>query len=150
MLGSLLWLVSKKQPLVFKRPGCDGMNLAFTESDLYLTEVSLSKKVSANLAISRVSGIELIKYTEEEMKNLIKISILATALFGGSSYANDCSLPGNIESGVTYKSLMVGDNTIVNVQIVDVDYETCWMKVFRVGINEEIWMNLRLLSTIIP
>ena len=115
-----------------------------------MTEVSLSKKVSANLAISRVSGIELIKYTEEEMKNLIKISILATALFGGSSYANDCSLPGNIESGVTYKSLMVGDNTIVNVQIVDVDYETCWMKVFRVGINEEIWMNLRLLSTIIP
>ena len=115
-----------------------------------MTEVSLSKKVSANLAISRVSGIELIKYTEEEMKNLIKISILAIALFGGSSYANDCSLPGNIESGVTYKSLMVGDNTIVNVQIVDVDYETCWVKVFRVGINEEIWMNLRLLSTIIP
>ncbi len=84
------------------------------------------------------------------MNKLIKISILTAALFGGAAYAEDCSLPGNIESGVTYRSLMVGDNTIVNAQIVEIDYETCWMKVFRVGINEEIWMNLRLLSTIIP
>ena len=84
------------------------------------------------------------------MKSIISTSILAAALFGSSAYAENCSLPGNIESGVTYKSLMVGDNTIVNAQIVEVDYETCWMKVFRVGINEEIWMNLRLLSTIIP
>ena len=84
------------------------------------------------------------------MKNLIKISILTTALFGGAAYANDCNLPANVEAGVTYKSLMVGDNIIVNVKIVDVDYETCWMKVYRVGINEEMWMNLRLLSTIIP
>jgi len=85
------------------------------------------------------------------MKSLIKFSILTGALFcGGAAYAENCSLPDNIETGVTYKSLMVGDNTIVNAQIVDVDYDTCWMKVFRVGINEEIWMNLRLLSTIIP
>ncbi len=84
------------------------------------------------------------------MKNLLKISILTTSLLGSVAYANDCSLPGNIEEGVTYSSLMVGNNKIVNVRIVDVDYETCWMKVYRVGINEEIWMNLRLLSTIVP
>ena len=84
------------------------------------------------------------------MNKLINISILTTALIGGAAYAEDCTLPGNIESGVTYKSLMVGDNTIVNAKIVEVDYETCWMKVYRVGIDEEIWMNLRLLSTIIP
>lgn len=84
------------------------------------------------------------------MKKLINVSILSAVLFGSAAYANDCSLPDNIETGVTYKSLMVGDNNIVNAQIVDIDYETCWMKVYRVGINEEIWMNLRLLSTIIP
>ena len=84
------------------------------------------------------------------MKNIIKTSILTAALFGGAAYANDCSLPSNVKTGATYSSLMVGNNKIVNVRIVDVDYETCWMKVYRVGINEEIWMNLRLLSTIVP
>ena len=84
------------------------------------------------------------------MKSIVTSVLMACILFCSSSYASECTLPESLEAGAVFKSFTVGSRTIKNAKILEVNATSCWMKVVRLSVNEEVWVNLRLLSTITP
>ena len=83
-------------------------------------------------------------------KTISRIVITGLILFGSLSYADECTLPDNVKTGVVYESFVVGSNKYSNAEIVEINTASCWMKIVRVSINKELWLNLKLLSAIVP
>ena len=84
------------------------------------------------------------------MKIIAIFALILSLFFGQTSYANECMLPESLENGAIFKSFTVGSEKIKNAKILEIDMKTCWMKVVRVSLNREVWINLRLLSSITP